>query len=205
MLSVQVSSQFEPTFVYNENQNIQNTTFRRRALNISIAQFLSQVEKKAFRMAEIATQNEADALDIVQDSMIKLVEKYSDKPAEQWRPLFYKILHSRIMDYFRRRKVYRTLFFWKNSERDDSHFEIQENASNNITPERQVAAENQLRQVSLALKTLPTRQQQCFLLRSWEGLSVKDTASVMGCTEGSVKTHYSRAKQALKNALAISE
>ena len=172
------------------------------ALNISIEQFLAQVEKKAYRMAEIATQNQSDALDIVQDTMIKLVEKYSDKPCNEWKPLFYTILNSRIMDYFRRKKVYNSLFFWKKQHHEDEGFEDEiSKASDFITPERELQGQQNLQKVSGALKQLSPRQQQCFLLRSWEGLSVIETAQVMKCSQGSVKTHYSRAKEALKKAL----
>ncbi|MGX5173266.1 RNA polymerase sigma factor [Aliikangiella sp. IMCC44653] len=171
-------------------------------LEISIEQFLAQVEKKAYRMAEIATQNQSDALDIVQDSMIKLVEKYADKPAAEWRPLFYRILQSRITDYFRRKTLHAKLFFWKNSDqKTDLGESFIDSASNHIDIEREVSGQQNLNKVLFAVKQLPIRQQQCFLLRSWEGLSVTDTAQAMGCSEGSVKTHYSRAKQALQCAL----
>jgi len=173
------------------------------ALDISIEQFLQLVEKKAYRMAEIATQNQSDALDIVQDTMIKLVEKYSDKPSNEWKPLFYTILNSRIMDYFRRKKVYNSLFFWKKQYQDDEGFEDEiSKASDFITPERELQGQQDVQKVSLALKQLSPRQQQCFLLRSWEGLSVIETAQIMKCSQGSVKTHYSRAKDALKKALS---
>ncbi len=173
------------------------------ALNISIEQFLAQVEKKAYRMAEIATRNQSDALDIVQETMIKLVEKYSDRPAEEWKPLFYRILQSRIMDYFRRQKIYRKIFFWKNQQTEDDHQEdILSQASDFITPERELAGQQDLAKVTDALKQLSPRQQQCFLLRSWEGLSVIETAEAMKCSQGSVKTHYSRAKESLRKALS---
>jgi RNA polymerase sigma-70 factor (ECF subfamily) len=153
-------------------------------------------------MAEIATKNEADALDIVQDAMIKLVNKYSDKPSKEWKPLFYRILQSRIMDHFRRKKLVQRLFFWKNPSDDDyvADDEI-EQASDHITPERHISGQRNATKVLEALKTLPFRQQQCFMLRSWEGLSVIETAKAMGCSDGSVKTHYSRARHALKEAL----
>lgn len=173
------------------------------ALDISIEQFLQLVEKKAYRMAEIATQNQSDALDIVQDTMIKLVEKYSDKPSNEWKPLFYTILNSRIMDYFRRKKVYNSLFFWKKQYQQDEGFEDEiSKASDFITPERELQGQQDVQKVSHALKQLSPRQQQCFLLRSWEGLSVIETAKIMKCSQGSVKTHYSRAKGALKKALS---
>lgn len=171
-------------------------------LNISIEQFLAQVEKKAYRMAEIATKNPSDALDIVQDAMIKLVEKYSHKPAAEWRPLFYRILQSRITDYFRRRQLQQKIFFWKSTYHEDGEHDDQISlASDHVTPERELSGRRNIELVINGLKQLPHRQQQCFMLRSWEGLSVKETAKAMGCSEGSVKTHYSRAKEALKKVL----
>ena len=179
---------------------------RGKLLNISIEQFLAQVEKKAYRMAEIATQNQSDALDIVQDTMIKLVEKYSHKPAEEWRPLFYRILQSRITDYFRRRTLQQKIFFWKTSySEDNEQLDEIDKASDFVTPEREIEGQRNIANVVDAIKRLPHRQQQCFMLRSWEGMSVAETAQVMGCSEGSVKTHYSRAKDALRNALNDSE
>ena len=173
-----------------------------KVLNISMEQFLAQVEKKAFRMAQIATQNQSDALDIVQDTMIKLVEKYADKPAAEWRPLFYRILQSRITDYFRRRTLHNKIFFWKQSTTVENEIvdEI-DNASDLVTPERALSGQRNVDKVLAAIQLLPHRQQQCFMLRSWEGLSVSETAVAMGCSEGSVKTHYSRAKDALLNSL----
>ncbi len=172
------------------------------ALDKSIENFLAQVEKKAYRMAEIATKSQADALDIVQDTMIKLVEKYSDKSEEEWKPLFYRILQSRIMDYFRRQKVYRGIFFWRSHHQEDEGFEDEiTRASDFITPERELEGRQDIEKITTALKRLSPRQQQCFMLRSWEGMSVAETASVMKCSDGSVKTHYSRAKEALRAAL----
>lgn len=174
-----------------------------KTLEITIEQFLASVEKKAYRMAEIATRSSPDALDIVQDTMIKLVEKYSDKPHQEWKPLFYRILQSRIMDYFRKQKLTRSIFFWR--QFDDGENSNQDTlisqASDHIGPERELSGSQSVSQVSEALKQLPTRQQQCFLLRSWEGLNVKQTAEAMKCSEGSVKTHYARAKESLKKAL----
>ena len=173
-----------------------------KVLNISMEQFLAQVEKKAYRMAEIATQNQSDALDIVQDTMIKLVEKYADKPSEEWRPLFYRILQSRITDYFRRKTLQNKIFFWKQTSKEgDDYCDQIDNASDFLTPERELAGQRNVDNVIAAIKQLPVRQQQCFMLRSWEGLSVSETAMAMGCSEGSVKTHYSRAKDALLNSL----
>lgn len=183
---------------------INNSAKRENAAlqSLTMEQFLAQVEKKAYRMAEIATQNQSDALDIVQDSMIKLVEKYSEKPAAEWRPLFYRILQSRITDYFRRKTLQQKIFFWKSPQKeDDEVIDPVDQASDFITPEREISGQRNVDQVLDAIKRLPVRQQQCFMLRSWEGLSVSETALAMGCSEGSVKTHYSRAKEALAKAV----
>lgn len=169
----------------------------------SIEKFLAEVERKAYRMAEIATQNSADALDIVQDAMIKLVDKYAHKPAVEWRPLFYRILQHRITDHFRRKTLHQRLFFWRDHpvgqvEQDAC---LLDSATDHIGPERELSGQRNMVRVLDAIKQLPLRQQQCFLLRNWEGLSVAETALAMGCSEGSVKTHYSRAKEALQGAL----
>jgi len=184
------------SFMYSEASKKRSET-----LNISIEQFLAQVEKKAYRMAEIATKNPQDALDIVQDAMIKLVEKYSAHPSDQWKPLFYRILQSRIMDYFRKQTLYRKFFFWKKNNIDDNYENKINQASDFITPERSLIAQQEIQKVTQALKQLSVRQQQCFMLRSWEGLNVSETAKAMSCSQGSVKTHYSRAKQSLAKAL----
>lgn len=193
--------------MYSQNNHYSLSTtnslnYEELVLELTIEQFLKEVQGKAFRMAEIATKNQADALDIVQDTMIKLVEKYSDKPSNEWKPLFYRILQTKTMDYFRKKSVQNKIFFWRKSHSEDQSFidEI-ENATDHITPERELGGRNDLKIVSMALKNLAPRQQQCFMLRSWEGMSVKETAVAMRCSEGSVKTHYSRAKEALKKAL----
>ncbi|TQV75200.1 RNA polymerase sigma factor [Aliikangiella marina] len=182
----------------NKSESSQRTT----TPPLSMEQFLAQVEKKAYRMAEIATQNQSDALDIVQDSMIKLVEKYAQKPASEWRPLFYRILQSRITDYFRRKTIQQKIFFWKSAQKeDDEIIDPVDQASDFITPEREISGQRNIDHVLVAIKQLPVRQQQCFMLRSWEGFSVSETALAMGCSEGSVKTHYSRAREALAKAV----
>ncbi|MEE4243922.1 MAG: RNA polymerase sigma factor [Kangiellaceae bacterium] len=170
-------------------------------------QFLMEVQSKAFRMAEIATQNQDDAMDIVQDAMINLVSKYSERPYAEWKPLFYRILQSKMTDFFRKRAVTRKIFFWKQFNSDPHHSDLHQTrdsfelGEHELTPDRQLSGERDLADVVEQLKRLPYRQQQCFMLRSWEGLSVSETAKVMGCSEGSVKTHYSRARQTLAGAL----
>lgn len=167
--------------------------------------FLREVERRALRIAELATGNRDDAMEIVQEAMLGLVRRYSDKPDNEWKPLFYRILHSRINDFHRRRAVrQRVLGFLVRPADGDSESDPLDNISGG---ERQNPLEAVQRDVAneammSAIGNLPPRQQQAFLLRTWEGLSVRDTAIAMSCSQGSVKTHYTRAIKALQNALA---
>lgn len=174
-----------------------NTLNKRQALN----QFLAQAEKRAFRMAQIATGNREEALDIVQDAMMMLVRKYSDRNEDEWGALFYRIVQNRIRDWYRRQKVRNIWHSWfGNSEEDDQGIEsLPEIISNN--PEKKVSLHHMTEQLEKALSDLPLRQQQTFLLRAWEGLDVKQTAQALGISEGSIKTHYSRAVHSLREAL----
>ncbi len=164
---------------------------------LTMEAFLADIEKKAYHMAAFATRSHADALDLLQDSMIKLVTKYQEKPANEWKPLFYKILQNRIRDWHRHQKVKNVLFFWKNDDKDDG-LPMQEIDSNADTPEKNISKTQQQQAALMNLRELSGKQQQCFLLRSWEGLSVAETADVMGCSQGSVKTHYFRAVTKLR-------
>ena len=154
-------------------------------------------------MAEIATGNQDDALDILQDAMFKLVEKYSDRTEEEWGPLFTTILQSRINDWHRRNTVRNRFRSWlgkkDNDEQDDPVQLVEDGAAR--TPEQILQADRRVDELDRALHELPLRQQQAFLLRTWEGYSVEETASVMKCTAGSVKTHYSRAVHTLREKL----
>jgi RNA polymerase sigma-70 factor (ECF subfamily) len=164
---------------------------------LTMEAFLIDIEKRAYRMALLATGSHADALDLLQDSMIKLVTKYQDKPPKEWKPLFYKILQNRIRDWYRHQKVKSLLFFWKTDEIDE--YSAAESTENSIElPENSLAKKQQQNAALMHLKQLSPKQQQCFLLRSWEGLSVADTADIMQCSQGSVKTHYFRAVNKLK-------
>ena len=168
--------------------------------------FLREVERRALRIAELATGNREDALEIVQEAMLGLVRRYADRPGDEWRPLFYRILHSRINDFHRRRRVRRRFlgFLSPSADAEDAEADPLDNATagerENPVQELQRAHVND--RMMAAIAGLPGRQQQAFLLRAWEGLSVKDTSIAMRCSEGSVKTHYSRAIQALQAALA---
>ncbi len=169
--------------------------------------FLASVEKRAFRMAEIATGNKDDALDILQDAMFKLVEKYADRDTAEWGPLFTTILQSRIRDWYRRNKIrnkFRSWFSNKDEDQNDKdHKDPMQQAEDGMarTPEQLLQSDRRVDELGLAIHALPLRQQQAFLLRTWEGYSVEETASAMKCSAGSVKTHYSRAVHSLRDKL----
>lgn len=168
--------------------------------------FLASVERRALRMAELAVGNRDDALDLVQDAMLGLVRKYSHKSEDEWGALFYRILQSRIRDWYRRSKVRYRVFGWlshrHNADEENDHDPLQQ-AADPAAPEpsRLVGNDQSMATLERALQSLPLRQQQAFLLRSWEGLDVAATAFAMGCSEGSVKTHYSRAVHKLREQL----
>ncbi|MDH5601462.1 MAG: RNA polymerase sigma factor [Gammaproteobacteria bacterium] len=166
-----------------------------------LEEFLKEVEKRAFRMAHIATSNIDDALDIVQDAMMILASKYAERNSKEWPPLFHRILQNKIRDWYRRQKVRNIFSHWFNTDESEEEY-IDTIADDTVhDPVRKISGEKAINKLEKALKTLPLRQQQTFLLRSWECMDVKQTAEVMGITTGSVKTHYSRAVQALKSQL----
>ena len=153
-------------------------------------------------MAMIATGNQDDALDILQDAMFKLAEKYADRDAKEWGPLFTTILQSRIKDWYRRNQVRDKFRGWFSSKEDEQEDPIQQAEDEGTrTPEQLLQADRRVDELDQALHELPLRQQQAFLLRTWEGYSVEETASVMKCSAGSVKTHYSRAVRSLREKL----
>ena len=171
---------------------------RQGALN----QFLADVEGRALRIAEIATGNREDALELVQDSMLQLVRRYGQKAAADWPPLFHRILQTRIRDWYRRQQVrsrFRGWFGKGEGEAADPIAAHPDRAA--MGPAARLEANEFGQALEAALNALPLRQQQAFLLRSWEGLDVQQTAAAMGCSAGSVKTHYSRAIHALRDRL----
>lgn len=150
------------------------------------------------------------ALDIVQDAMMKLAEKYGARPAEELPLLFQRILQNAIRDFFRRQKV-RSLWtsplsslFGKNDDEDNDPLETLESpddSNQSSNPADQYQRERTMKAIEDEIARLPTRQREAFLLRYWEELDVAETAKAMGCSEGSVKTHCSRATHALAEAL----
>lgn len=172
----------------------------RRAMD----RFLAGVEARAFRMAELAVRDADDALDIVQDTMIRLTRSYAQRPEAEWAPLFFRILRNRITDHQRSKAVRNRIFAWLgrgNPEEPAPDPVAQAAGRDSDRPDRQVATSATMLQLEAAVHALPARQQQAFLLRALEGLNVKDTAEAMGCSEGSVKTHYSRAVHSLRETL----
>ena len=177
-----------------------STTMQSRALD----QFLASVEKRAFKIAQMGLRNDDDALDAVQDSMMKLVQSYGSRAVEEWRPLFYRILSNRIRDMQRRRTVRGRIMSWlpvRDSDDDDEFDPIAAAPSPDPGPARRLELDEAIGVLETAVAELPPRQQQAFLLRNLEGLDVAETASAMGCSEGSVKTHYFRALEFLRGRL----
>jgi RNA polymerase sigma-70 factor (ECF subfamily) len=176
------------------------TNSQSRALN----QFLAGVELKAFKIAQAALRHEDDALDAVQDAMLQLARAYSARPAEEWKPLFYRILENRIRDMQRRRTVRGRVMSWlpfRSDDEDDEQDPIALAPSLDPQPPRRLEITEAMDALEKAIETLPRRQQQVFMLRNLEGLDVAATATAMGCSEGSVKTHYFRALQSLRAQL----
>ena len=177
-----------------------------------LSDFLKNVEKRAFKRASYAVRDDDAALDIVQDAMIRLAGNYADRPAAELPLLFQRILSNATMDWFRRQKV-RNALFRNFSDFDgadgDADFDILEALeARGDSPAQESAADSVSRaQILLSIEAevgqLPGRQREAFLLRYWEELDVAETASVMGCSEGSVKTHCSRAVHALAKALKL--
>ncbi len=164
------------------------------------------MERRAFRMAEMATGNRDDALDLVQEAMLGLVKSYARRDEDEWAPLFYRILQSRIRDWYRRSRVRNRFRAWLTPwQGEDSEVQTDplENVPDSDKPDTvaRVVQAAAIEQLQRALQRLPMRQQQAFMLRAWEGLDVAQTAFAMSCSEGSVKTHYSRAVHRLRELL----
>ncbi len=169
----------------------------------ALQRFLIGIETRAFRIAQIATGQREEALDLVQDAMFKLVRKYADSPAQEWQPLFYAILQSGIRDWHRRQAVrnrFRRWFHYDDDEDGEDPLE-QHPAHASTSPDHRLQDGQFREHLERALAALPYRQQQAFLLRVWEGLDIAETAKAMQCSESSVKTHHARALEKLREQL----
>lgn len=171
--------------------------------NTSIDAFLESVEKKAYVIAYSACKDQQTALDIVQDAMFKMVKSYAGKPSEQWTPLFFRVLQNRITDQHRKRGVGRLMqwFGTQSSEENDSVDVVDQLPSQNLSPDQLANSEQLNDAMGSALSGLSPQQQQVVMLRLWQGLSVSETAQAMKISEGTVKTHLSRATQQLRGQL----
>lgn len=168
----------------------------------ALERFLKSLERRALRMAELATGQREEALDLVQDAMFGFVRHYAGKPQAEWTPLFYRVLDSRLNDWHRRHRV-RTRWTGSFEHEPGDEADPLARVADPVDPgpllrlaDSQVAGA-----LEAALRALPLRQRQAFLLRVWEGLDGAATAAAMRCSEGSVKTHLSRATAVLRRAL----
>ena len=166
----------------------------------ALDRFLAGVERRAFLTARFALGNADDALDVVQDAMLQLVRSYANRGEQEWGPLFHTILQSRISDWRRRAKVRNRLRVWFGGKEQDDDSDPLQNMVDNRSPDPpgQLRDKQAMAVLEAAIHKLPPRQQQAFMLRVWEGLDIAQTARAMKCSEGSVKTHYSRAVHALR-------
>ncbi|MEM1434221.1 MAG: RNA polymerase sigma factor [Pseudomonadota bacterium] len=171
----------------------------------ALNQFLLGVEQRAFAMTVMAVRNREDALDIVQDAMLQLAEKYANRPSSEWAPLFFRILRNRTTDHHRRNTRSRGIFGWfdrlRTEDSEDTDPLEDQPGSRVEEPAVRVESDGSADAIAAAVSALPERQREAFLLRSWEGLDVAATAEVMGCSAGSVKTHHFRALAALRQQL----
>lgn len=173
-----------------------------------LSDFLRDVERRAFKQTVYAVREEQAALDIVQDSMLKLAEKYADKPVAEYPMLFQRILQNTMRDFWRRQKVrnlWTTLLssFGAGQDGEEDHDPLEtidvEDASEN--PMAQLERSQTMKVIEKAIEKLPARQREAFILRYWEDMDVAETARSMGCSQGSVKTHCSRAVHTLAATL----
>jgi RNA polymerase sigma-70 factor, ECF subfamily len=172
-----------------------------------LSDFLRDVERRAYKQTVYAVRDDHAALDIVQDAMLKLAEKYADKPIEEYPMLFQRILQNTMRDFWRRQKVrnlWTTLFSsftGQDADEDRDPLETIDVEDAADEPSEQLARSQTLAMIEKALEKLPTRQREAFVLRYWEEMDVAETAVIMGCSQGSVKTHCSRAVHTLSQIL----
>ena len=166
----------------------------------SLDAFLASVERRGFRMAELALGHREDALDAVQEAMIKLVG-YRERPAEEWSPLFWSILRRQITDRHRRNSVRRRVMTFLGRDEDSRDDPLEMLPDPHEDPARRLEDVQAWSALGRAVRQLPRRQREAYLLRELQGLDVAETAAAMGCSDGSVKTHLSRAMAALRTHL----
>jgi RNA polymerase sigma-70 factor (ECF subfamily) len=169
-----------------------------------LGEFLADVERRALRIAEIAVRDRDEALDLVQDAMIKLARHYSGRGKDEWTPLFYRILQNGVRDWHRRQAVRNRVMVWfgrTNPQVDSQDFIASAPDLAGRTPDEELQNSEAMQDMEQAVHNLPARQREAFMLRTFEGLNVAETAMAMSCSEGSVKTHYFRAVHTLREEL----
>jgi RNA polymerase sigma-70 factor (ECF subfamily) len=171
-------------------------------LEVEIERFLREVEKRAYRIAAISIGDRDEAFDVVQDAMISLTGRYTSRPSEEWRPLFYRILNNRIRDWHRRRRVRDSVlrYFGGQADEDADPIALARDPAQ-TGPHDEAQRDEAMAALERALGELPARQREAFMLRNFEGLDVAETAVAMRCSSGSVKTHFSRATHRLREIL----
>lgn len=167
-----------------------------------LSDFLREVERRAYKQTVYAVRDDHAALDIVQDAMLKLADKYAGKPIEEYPMLFQRILQNTMRDYWRRQKVrnlWVSLFssFTGQDDEDRDPLETIDIGDESENPATQLERSQTIKLIEKAIEKLPTRQREAFVLRYWEEMDVAETAQIMGCSQGSVKTHCSRAVHTL--------
>jgi RNA polymerase sigma-70 factor (ECF subfamily) len=167
-----------------------------------LSDFLREVERRAYKQTVYAVRDDHAALDIVQDAMLKLADKYAGKPIEEYPMLFQRILQNTMRDYWRRQKVrnlWVSLFssFTGQDDEDRDPLETIDIGDESENPATQLERSQTIKLIEKAIEKLPSRQREAFVLRYWEEMDVAETAQIMGCSQGSVKTHCSRAVHTL--------
>ena len=200
MTGFSISMDLAPKQSQTEDASVLVSTAEHRLKN-----FMREVTGRALVMMESATQgHNGIAMDLVQEAFISLHKSYADKSTEEWYPLFYTILNNKLQDWRRKeaRRAQPFSLFKKVSLDDDDVEQLDIVDEQALNPAEFLDQAVTVEEIQAAIAGLPVRQQQAFMLRAWEGFDTQTTAQIMNCTEGSVKTHYHRAIQALRNSLA---
>lgn len=182
----------------------QSTRTRALQQEQQLNRFLAEVERRALRIAEIGVRDRDEALDLVQDAMIKLARNYGKRPSAEWTPLFYRILQNAVRDWHRRQAVRNRVMVWfGRGPQADNEYDVVAAAPDPVgrAPDEELQHGEAMDSLEKAVNRLPARQREAFLLRTFEGLDVAGTSLAMGCSEGSVKTHHFRAIRSLREQL----
>ncbi len=178
------------------------------AIRRQLDAFLQSVERRALCMLELGTRQREEALDLLQDCMLRFVKRYADRPAAEWPPLFFRVVSNAMVDWQRRRSVReKVLALWPwsrvsgRAQHSPQPVEFDPPDAASVRPDAVQQRDQLMDSILKALAGLPTRQRQTFLLREWQGLSVAEAALALGISEGSIKTHLSRAHAHLREAL----